>query len=205
MSLLRSACSPGRFLALLTLGYRAGGGSRSLSVSFNDRRSRRHEPGSILRRASVRLRTPARSGASGGRPAEMHVPLRCPRRRCGPRSPTFPGRRTRQASPLGNGAHGLSDCGRGHARALGHRVDAQPCPHDRGAFLVKDLLVHWRTGESWFWDTLVDADLANHVASWQWVAGCGADAASHCDVRERTRDVCVRWRCGPRAAACSVE
>ena len=63
MSLLRSACSPGRFLALLTLGYRAGGGSRSLSVSFNDRRSRRHEPGSILRRASVRLRTPARSGA----------------------------------------------------------------------------------------------------------------------------------------------
>ena len=45
------------------------------------------------------------------------------------------------------------------------------------SFLVKDLLVHWRTGESWFWDTLVDADLANNVASWQWVAGCGADAA----------------------------
>jgi len=45
------------------------------------------------------------------------------------------------------------------------------------SFLVKDLLLHWRIGEEWFWDTLVDADLANNAASWQWVAGCGADAA----------------------------
>jgi deoxyribodipyrimidine photo-lyase len=45
------------------------------------------------------------------------------------------------------------------------------------SFLVKDLLVHWRDGEAWFWDTLVDADLASNAASWQWVAGCGADAA----------------------------
>ena len=47
------------------------------------------------------------------------------------------------------------------------------------SFLVKDLLVHWRQGEDWFWDTLVDADLANNAASWQWVAGCGADAAPY--------------------------
>ena len=44
------------------------------------------------------------------------------------------------------------------------------------SFLTKDLLVHWRHGEAWFWDTLVDADLANNVANWQWVAGSGADA-----------------------------
>ncbi len=47
------------------------------------------------------------------------------------------------------------------------------------SFLVKDLMVHWRHGEDWFWDTLVDADLANNAASWQWVAGCGADAAPY--------------------------
>jgi deoxyribodipyrimidine photo-lyase len=45
------------------------------------------------------------------------------------------------------------------------------------SFLVKDLLVHWRQGAAWFWDTLVDADLANNTCGWQWTAGCGADAA----------------------------
>jgi deoxyribodipyrimidine photo-lyase len=45
------------------------------------------------------------------------------------------------------------------------------------SFLVKDLLIPWQSGAAWFWDTLVDADLANNSASWQWVAGCGADAA----------------------------
>ncbi len=47
------------------------------------------------------------------------------------------------------------------------------------SFLVKDLRYHWRAGEDWFWDTLFDADLANNAASWQWVAGCGADAAPY--------------------------
>ncbi len=46
-----------------------------------------------------------------------------------------------------------------------------------GSFLVKDLLIDWRRGEEWFWDTLVDADLAQNAGNWQWVAGCGADAA----------------------------
>lgn len=45
------------------------------------------------------------------------------------------------------------------------------------SFLTKDLLIDWRAGEAWFWDTLVDADAANNAASWQWVAGSGADAA----------------------------
>ena len=47
------------------------------------------------------------------------------------------------------------------------------------SFLVKNLLIHWHHGENWFWDTLVDADLANNSASWQWVSGCGADAAPY--------------------------
>lgn len=47
------------------------------------------------------------------------------------------------------------------------------------SFLVKNLGVHWRNGAAWFWDTLVDADLANNSLSWQWVAGCGADAAPY--------------------------
>lgn len=45
------------------------------------------------------------------------------------------------------------------------------------SFLVKDLLVDWREGARWFWDTLVDADLASNTLGWQWTAGCGADAA----------------------------
>ena len=47
------------------------------------------------------------------------------------------------------------------------------------SFLVKDLLADWRLGEDWFWDTLCDADPANNPASWQWVAGSGADAAPY--------------------------
>ena len=48
-----------------------------------------------------------------------------------------------------------------------------------GSFLTKDLLVSWTTGARWFWDTLVDADLANNTLGWQWIAGCGADAAPY--------------------------
>jgi len=44
------------------------------------------------------------------------------------------------------------------------------------SFLVKHLLISWQAGEAWFWDTLVDADLASNAASWQWVAGTGIDA-----------------------------
>lgn len=45
------------------------------------------------------------------------------------------------------------------------------------SFLVKDLLIPWQEGAAWFWETLVDADLANNTLGWQWTAGCGADAA----------------------------
>lgn len=48
-----------------------------------------------------------------------------------------------------------------------------------GSFLVKNLRIHWHHGEDWFWDCLVDADLASNSASWQWVAGSGADASPY--------------------------
>ena len=47
------------------------------------------------------------------------------------------------------------------------------------SFLIKHLQIDWREGQRWFWDTLVDADIANNAASWQWVAGCGADASPY--------------------------
>ena len=47
------------------------------------------------------------------------------------------------------------------------------------SFLVKHLLIHWRHGADWFWDILVDADLASNTQGWQWTAGCGADAAPY--------------------------
>ncbi|GAA2842981.1 deoxyribodipyrimidine photo-lyase [Leucobacter komagatae] len=47
------------------------------------------------------------------------------------------------------------------------------------SFLTKNLLTDWRVGEAWFWDTLVDADAASNPFNWQWVAGCGVDAAPY--------------------------
>jgi deoxyribodipyrimidine photo-lyase len=47
------------------------------------------------------------------------------------------------------------------------------------SFLVKHQLQPWQEGARWFWDTLVDADLASNTMGWQWVAGCGADAAPY--------------------------
>src|SRR5579871_5395904 len=47
------------------------------------------------------------------------------------------------------------------------------------SFLVKHLLIPWQEGQAWFWDTLVDADLANNATNWQWIAGCGVDAAPY--------------------------
>lgn len=48
-----------------------------------------------------------------------------------------------------------------------------------GSFLVKHLLLDWKAGERWFWDTLLDADIASNIMNWQWVAGTGADAAPY--------------------------
>jgi deoxyribodipyrimidine photo-lyase len=61
-----------------------------------------------------------------------------------------------------------------HSGAMHNRVRLATA-----SFLVKNLLVDWRVGEQWFWDTLVDADSANNAANWQWVAGSGFDAAPY--------------------------
>jgi len=53
------------------------------------------------------------------------------------------------------------------------------CRMIAASFLIKDLLIPWQKGEAWFWDTLVDADLASNSAGWQWAAGSGADAAPY--------------------------
>lgn len=55
------------------------------------------------------------------------------------------------------------------------------------SFLTKDLLIDWRVGADWFLNTLLDADLANNSGSWQWVAGCGADAAPYFRIFNSTR------------------
>ena len=47
------------------------------------------------------------------------------------------------------------------------------------SFLTKNLRQHWLHGARWFWDTLVDADLANNAQGWQWTAGCGVDASPY--------------------------
>ena len=50
------------------------------------------------------------------------------------------------------------------------------------SFLVKNLMIHWRYGADWFLDCLLDADIANNSAGWQWVAGSGADGAQYCRI-----------------------
>ena len=62
---------------------------------------------------------------------------------------------------------------------MAHRRDAQPVRMVAASFLVKHLLIDWREGEKWFWDTLVDADPRSNAANWQWVAGSGADATPY--------------------------
>lgn len=57
------------------------------------------------------------------------------------------------------------------------------------SFLSKNMLVDWRVGEAWFWDTLLDADRASNPFNWQWVAGCGADAAPYFRVFNPTTQV----------------
>ncbi|MFO0993601.1 MAG: deoxyribodipyrimidine photo-lyase [Hyphomicrobiales bacterium] len=82
-----------------------------------------------------------------------------------------------QAWQAGRTGYPLVDAGMRELWATGYM-------HNRvrmivASFLIKHLLLPWQEGEKWFWDTLVDADIANNAASWQWVAGSGADAAPY--------------------------
>ncbi len=92
----------------------------------------------------------------------------------------FPWRKsTRELQAWQRGCTGypLVDAGMRELRATGWM-------HNRvrmvtASFLTKDLMLPWLSGARWFWDTLVDADLANNTLGWQWTAGCGADAAPY--------------------------
>ena len=97
-----------------------------------------------------------------------------------PRFDKFPWRkdaRALQAWQRGETGYPLVDAGMRQLWRTGwmHNRVRMVC----ASFLVKHLLIDWRAGERWFWDTLVDADPANNPASWQWVAGSGADAAPY--------------------------
>ena len=106
-------------------------------------------------------------------------------------SPRPPGSTTRRSSPawsttgrrrprgVAGGPHRLPDRGRRDAPAARHRLDPQPGPDDRGRFLVKDLHLEWQHGARHFMHWLVDGDLASNQHGWQWVAGCGTDAAPY--------------------------
>jgi deoxyribodipyrimidine photo-lyase len=71
------------------------------------------------------------------------------------------------------------------------------------SYLCKHLRAHWLHGARWFWDTLVDADLANNTMGWQWVAGTGADAAPYfrCSTRSPRPRSSIR-RPATSAAGC---
>lgn len=97
-----------------------------------------------------------------------------------PRFESFPWRKDRpgfEAWSRGRTGYPLVDAGMRQLWATGWM-------HNRvrmvaASFLVKHLMIDWREGEAWFWDTLVDADPANNPANWQWAAGCGMDAAPY--------------------------
>jgi deoxyribodipyrimidine photo-lyase len=102
------------------------------------------------------------------------------RKNWSPRFDAFPWRRDEEALEAwrrGRTGYPVVDAGLRELWATGYM-------HNRArmiaaSFLAKHLLIDWREGEAWFWDTLCDADEANNPASWQWVAGCGADAAPY--------------------------
>ncbi len=92
------------------------------------------------------------------------------------------GRRIRAAPSSGPGRKG-APATRSWTRACGELWHTG-WMHNRvrmiaASFLVKHLRLPWQAGAAWFWDTLVDADLANNTLGWQWTAGCGADAAPY--------------------------
>ena len=106
-----------------------------------------------------------------------------------PRTPTEPLREEFALFPWRRQLQGLASWQRGETGipmvdAGMRELWATGVMHNRvrmiaGSFLVKNLLLSWQEGARWFWDTLVDADLASNTLNWQWVAGCGADAAPY--------------------------
>jgi len=112
--------------------------------------------------------------------ALLHEQPNLATRNWAPRFDAFPWRRDTKALTAwekGKTGYPVVDAGMRELWATGYM-------HNRvrmiaASFLIKHLMIDWRVGEAWFWDTLCDADPANNAASWQWVAGSGADAAPY--------------------------
>lgn len=105
-----------------------------------------------------------------------HTPEK-PLREAFARFPWRRGKRELRAWEKGRTGYPIVDAGMRELRSTGWM-------HNRvrmiaASFLTKDLLIPWQEGARWFWETLVDADLANNTLGWQWTAGCGADAAPY--------------------------
>ena len=106
-----------------------------------------------------------------------------------PETPDHPLRPEFQSFPWSNDPAALKRWERGHTGfpivdAGMRQLYEEGWMHNRvrmivSSLLVKHLLQHWREGARWFWDTLVDADLASNTLGWQWSGGCGADAAPY--------------------------
>ncbi|MDB6097102.1 MAG: phrB [Francisellaceae bacterium] len=104
-------------------------------------------------------------------PNLTHIPIRAPFQRF----PWKPSKNNLSAWQNGQTGYPLIDAGMRQLKTIGWL-------HNRvrmvvASFLVKHLLIPWQEGAKWFWEYLVDADLANNSMNWQWVTGCGVDAA----------------------------
>jgi deoxyribodipyrimidine photo-lyase len=139
-------------------------------VASHPQRALRHQVGTYLRQLGWREFA---HHLLAHLPQSTHQPLRS-------RFARFPWRKDTAALKAwqkGQTGHPLVDAGMRELWTTGWM-------HNRvrmvtASFLVKDLLLPWQAGAQWFWDTLVDADLANNTLGWQWTAGCGADAAPY--------------------------
>ena len=158
---------------------------RRICVSARSARAKSGTP-RALRRPSTLACQPISKNSSANSAGANSAVICCStypisrRATCSPPSTPFPGSTTtRRCSAWQRGRTGypIVDAG---MRELWHTG----VMHNRvrmvvASFLVKHLLIDWREGEQWFWDTLVDADAGSNPANWQWVAGSGADAAPY--------------------------
>ncbi len=133
-------------------------------------------------RAPPRAPTPTCGSSAGGSSPTTSCSTSpgSPRSPSGPSSAASPGRTTRSGWPRGR----LARTGFPLVDAGMRQLVAEGWMHNRvrmvaASFLTKDLLIPWQDGAAWFWDRLVDADLANNTLGWQWTAGSGPDAAPY--------------------------
>ena len=162
------------------------------------------------RRAGTRRRGPKISDGTGL--ARFQHPPALPPRRHRQRADAAPLREARwRDAPADLGAWQRGETGIAIVDAGMRELWETGFMHNRvrmltASLLAKNLLIDWRLGERWFWDCLVDADPANNPGNWQWVAGCGIDAAPYFRIfnpRPPGREIRPRRRLCPALGAAS--